>query len=228
MALRRDKSGASSACWASSARRGLARMLNGPLSRSIWPQARRRSGCCRLSEKSLYGRLSDTITFAFDSLLRSSAASRLLSSATFTFSSPRGGWMNSTTDEHLIGEDVPPGSANAVPPGVLKRAITASAIGNATEWFDYGMYAYGVTYISAALFPGEAEEATLFALATFAISFLVRPLGGLFWGPLGDRLGRKSVLAITILLMSGATFCVGLVPSYDAVGLWAPALLILL
>jgi MHS family proline/betaine transporter-like MFS transporter len=136
--------------------------------------------------------------------------------------------MNSTTDEHLIGEDVPPGSANAVPPGVLKRAITASAIGNATEWFDYGMYAYGVTYISAALFPGEAEEATLFALATFAISFLVRPLGGLFWGPLGDRLGRKSVLAITILLMTGATFCVGLVPSYNAVGLWAPALLILL
>ncbi|MGB7356819.1 MAG: MFS transporter, partial [Mycobacterium sp.] len=64
------------------------------------------------------------------------------------------------------------------PPEVLKRAIAASAIGNATEWFDYGLYAYGVTYISAAIFPGDAETATLFALMTFAVSFLVRPLGG--------------------------------------------------
>jgi len=110
----------------------------------------------------------------------------------------------------------------------LRKAIAASAIGNATEWFDYGIYAYGVTYISAALFPGDVEEAVLFALATFAISFLIRPLGGLFWGPLGDRLGRKSVLALTILLMAGATFCVGLIPSYAAIGLWAPALLVLL
>jgi MFS transporter, MHS family, proline/betaine transporter len=114
------------------------------------------------------------------------------------------------------------------PPGLLRRAIAASAIGNATEWFDYGIYAYGVTYISAALFPGDTEDATLFALATFAISFLVRPLGGLFWGPLGDRLGRKAVLALTILMMAGATLCVGLIPSYDSIGLWAPALLIVL
>jgi len=114
------------------------------------------------------------------------------------------------------------------PPGVLKKAIAASAIGNATEWFDYGIYAYGVTYISAAIFPGDTENATLLALMTFAVSFLVRPLGGLIWGPLGDRLGRKYVLAITILLMSGATLCVGLVPTYDSIGLWAPALLVLL
>ncbi len=114
------------------------------------------------------------------------------------------------------------------PPDVLRKAIAASAVGNATEWFDYGIYAYGVTYISAALFPGEAAEATLFALATFAISFLVRPLGGFFWGPLGDRLGRRSVLAITIVLMAGATFCVGLIPSYHAIGLWATGILVVL
>ncbi|GLI98992.1 MFS transporter [Sphingobium sp. BS19] len=101
-------------------------------------------------------------------------------------------------------------------------------MGNATEWFDYGIYAYGVTYISAALFPGDTEEAVLFALATFAISFLVRPLGGLFWGPLGDRMGRKSVLALTILMMSAATVCVGLIPDYATIGFWAPTLLILL
>lgn len=117
---------------------------------------------------------------------------------------------------------------NEVQPGVLKRAIAASAIGNATEWFDYGIYAYGVTYISKALFPGDVEQATLYALATFAISFLVRPLGGVFWGPLGDRFGRKTVLALTILMMAGSTFCVGLVPSYAAIGLWAPILLVIL
>ena len=110
----------------------------------------------------------------------------------------------------------------------LRRAIGASALGNATEWFDYGIYAYGVTYISAALFPGDTEDAILFALATFAISFLIRPLGGLFWGPLGDRIGRKSVLALTILLMSGATVCVGLIPSYASIGFWAPVALIVL
>ena len=110
----------------------------------------------------------------------------------------------------------------------LKRAVGASALGNAVEWFDYGIYAYGLTFISAALFPGETEEAVLFALATFAISFLVRPLGGLFWGPLGDRIGRKSVLAMTILMMAGATFAVGLIPDYSTIGVWAPTLLIAL
>ncbi|MBU1825924.1 MAG: MFS transporter [Alphaproteobacteria bacterium] len=113
-------------------------------------------------------------------------------------------------------------------PSPLNRAVGASALGNAVEWFDYGIYAYGVTYISAALFPGDTEEAVLFALATFAISFLVRPLGGLFWGPLGDRIGRKSVLAMTILLMAAATFAVGLIPSYDSIGFWAPTILIVL
>jgi len=119
-------------------------------------------------------------------------------------------------------------SGQSVDQVTLHRAIVASAIGNATEWFDYGIYAYGVTYISGALFPGDTGEAVLFALATFAISFLVRPLGGIFWGSLGDRLGRKSVLAMTILLMSGATLCVGLIPSYDSIGFWAPLLVILL
>lgn len=134
------------------------------------------------------------------------------------------------TEHHAtpIGAEVPMGHPEATPAPVLRRAIAASALGNATEWFDYGIYAYGVVYISSALFPGEAAEATLFALATFAISFLVRPLGGLFWGPLGDRYGRKTILAMTILLMSAATVAVGLIPSYETIGLWAPALLVAL
>jgi MHS family proline/betaine transporter-like MFS transporter len=111
----------------------------------------------------------------------------------------------------------------------LRRAVAASAIGNATEWFDYGVYAYAAVYIGKAFFPSDNPTAsTLGSLLVFAVSFLIRPLGGLVWGPLGDRLGRQRVLATTILLMAGATFCVGLVPSYASIGIAAPILLILL
>ncbi|MEX3936916.1 MFS transporter [Paraburkholderia phymatum] len=128
----------------------------------------------------------------------------------------------SVDDEALHGE------SRVISSHQLTRAITAAALGNATEWFDYGIYAYGLAYISAALFPGNAASATLFALGTFAVSFLIRPLGGLFWGPLGDRLGRKRVLALTVLLMSGATLLVGVLPTYASVGWLAPAALIAL
>jgi MHS family proline/betaine transporter-like MFS transporter len=136
--------------------------------------------------------------------------------------------MSGDDEGDLLGADIPIGHPEATPPHVLRRAIAASALGNMTEWFDYGIYAYGVVYLSAALFPGETAEATLFALATFAISFLVRPIGGLFWGPLGDRYGRKTILASTIIMMSAATVGVGLIPSYESIGFWAPALLVLL
>jgi len=114
------------------------------------------------------------------------------------------------------------------PHSLPRVAIAAAALGNATEWFDYGIYAYGLAYISAALFPGNTASATLFALGTFAISFLIRPLGGLFWGPLGDRLGRKRVLALTVLTMSGATLLVGVLPTFATAGWLAPAALIVL
>jgi MFS transporter, MHS family, proline/betaine transporter len=111
----------------------------------------------------------------------------------------------------------------------LRRAIAASAIGNATEWFDYGVYAYAAVYIGKAFFPSDDPTAsTLGSLLVFAVSFLIRPLGGLVWGPLGDRLGRQKVLATTILLMASATLCVGLLPGYATLGIAAPILLIVL
>jgi MFS transporter, MHS family, proline/betaine transporter len=111
----------------------------------------------------------------------------------------------------------------------LRRAIAASAMGNAVEWFDYGVYAYVAVYIGRAFFPSDDPTvSTLSSLAVFAISFVIRPLGGLVWGPLGDRLGRRSILAVTIILMSAATFAVGLLPSYATIGIWAPIGLIIL
>lgn len=114
-----------------------------------------------------------------------------------------------------------------VSPSVLRRAIGASAIGNAVEWFDYGVYAYMTVHIAAALFP-EGDDAVFFTLVGFAVSFLIRPVGAMVWGPLGDKIGRKRVLATTILLMAGATLAVGLIPSYETIGIAAPVLLYLM
>lgn len=126
----------------------------------------------------------------------------------------------------------PAGREGTAPPeadrSTLRRAIGASAIGNAVEWFDYGVFAYGAVIISQVLFPEEATGALIFTLLAFAVSFIMRPIGGMVWGPLGDKIGRKKVLAATIMLMAAATFCIGLIPSYAAIGIAAPVLLYLL
>ncbi|WP_243770060.1 MFS transporter [Amycolatopsis acidicola] len=114
----------------------------------------------------------------------------------------------------------------------VKRAVIASAMGNATEWYDYGVFTSGAiaTAIGTVFFPGEGN-AVLKSLALVAIGFVVRPFGGAFFGPLGDKLGRQRVLAITILLMSGCTFLVGCLPTYAggySIGIGAPILVLLL
>jgi MFS transporter, MHS family, proline/betaine transporter len=121
---------------------------------------------------------------------------------------------------------MPPTGTAEADPALVRRAIAASAIGNATEWFDYGVYAYVATQIGDAFFPGEYS--TLASMLVFAVSFVLRPLGGIFWGALGDRIGRRAVLAMTILLMSAATFLVGVLPTAASVGLLAPILLLVL
>ncbi|MGV9825702.1 MFS transporter [Gordonia sp. NPDC003429] len=109
---------------------------------------------------------------------------------------------------------------------LLRKAIAASAIGNATEWYDYGVYAATATYLTNAFFPGELGS--LGTMLGFAISFILRPVGGFIWGPIGDRIGRRSVLALTIVLIAGATALIGVLPTHAVAGAWAPVLLILL
>lgn len=122
--------------------------------------------------------------------------------------------------------DRPTDATATRPDPTLRRAILASAIGNATEWYDYGVYALVATYLTGAFFPGSLGN--LGTMLGFAVSFVLRPLGGLVWGPIGDRFGRKSVLTATILLIAVATTAIGVLPSYATAGWWAPALLIAL
>lgn len=110
----------------------------------------------------------------------------------------------------------------------MRRAVAAATIGNITEWFDFGVYAYLVTTISSVFFTGLSPSmGQIAAFGTFAASFLVRPLGGLFFGPLGDKIGRTKVLALTVLLMAAATFLLGVIPSYGSIGVAAPILVLL-
>lgn len=113
--------------------------------------------------------------------------------------------------------------------GTVRRAVAASSIGNAVEWFDYGVFTSGAitTTIGSQFFPG-GHDAVLKSLALVAVGFLVRPFGGMFFGPLGDKLGRQRVLAATIFLMSSCTFLVGVLPTYATIGIWAPILLLAL
>ncbi|WP_058044292.1 MFS transporter [Streptomyces roseifaciens] len=109
----------------------------------------------------------------------------------------------------------------------VRRAVKAAALGNAMEWFDFGIYSYLAVTLGNVFFPsGDDTVRLLSSLATFAVAFLVRPLGGMFFGPLGDRIGRKRVLALTMVLMASGTFAIGLIPSYAAIGFWSPVLLI--
>ncbi|WP_037378928.1 glycine betaine/L-proline transporter ProP [Serratia sp. M24T3] len=109
----------------------------------------------------------------------------------------------------------------------LKKAITAAALGNAMEWFDFGVYGFVAVALGQVFFPGADPGLQMIAaLATFSVPFLVRPLGGVFFGRLGDKFGRQKVLSITIIIMSISTVSIGLIPSYASIGIWAPVLLL--
>lgn len=110
-----------------------------------------------------------------------------------------------------------------------RKVIAASFIGNFVEWFDYAAYGYLAVTIAAVFFPSDDPQAgLLMTFGVFALSFLVRPVGGFIWGHLGDKIGRREALSWSILLMTGATFCIALLPGYASIGFGAPLLLLAL
>lgn len=107
-----------------------------------------------------------------------------------------------------------------------KRALVAACIGNFIEYFDFVIYGYFAPVIGALFFPADDPASSLLlTFAVFAISYASRPLGGVLFGHLGDRYGRKTPLAIAIILIAGATTLIGLMPTYSAIGVAAPILL---
>ncbi|HTJ35361.1 MAG TPA: MFS transporter [Dactylosporangium sp.] len=118
-------------------------------------------------------------------------------------------------------------SHNAAAP---KRVVLAALVGTSLEWYDFFLYGSAAALVFGKLFfPSFASvTATLLAFATYAVGFVARPLGGIVFGHFGDRVGRKGVLVVTLVLMGGATFAIGLLPTYATWGAAAPMLLVAL
>ncbi|MFF1924545.1 MFS transporter [Streptomyces sp. NPDC058221] len=109
-----------------------------------------------------------------------------------------------------------------------RKVLVAAGVGHFIEWYDVGVYGLLATFLASNFFvSGNPTAALLSTFAVSAIGFVLRPLGGLFFGPLGDRIGRQRTLAIVVLLTSGSTFAMGVLPTYDSVGILAPVLLVL-
>lgn len=113
--------------------------------------------------------------------------------------------------------------------GTVRRVVTASVIGATIEWYDFFLYGVVAGLVFNKLyFPSDsAYIGTLLAYATFAVGFVARPLGGVIFGHFGDKVGRKSMLVLTLMIMGVATFAIGLIPTYDTIGVWAPILLLI-
>jgi len=108
-----------------------------------------------------------------------------------------------------------------------RRAFIGATSGHLIEWYDYGVYGFLALYIGKAFFVSDDPTSSLLAsFAAFALSFFIRPLGGLFFGPLADRIGRRRTLITVLVLMAGSTFLLGLLPTYASIGAWAPFLLL--
>ena len=115
----------------------------------------------------------------------------------------------------------------AISPGTI---AFASAIGTTIEWYDFFLYGVDTPLVLNKLFfPNfDPVAGTLLAYTTFFVGFISRPIGGIIFGHYGDRVGRKTVLILTLVIMGLATFLIGLLPTYATVGIWAPILLLLL
>ncbi|MET4579688.1 MFS transporter [Ottowia thiooxydans] len=110
-----------------------------------------------------------------------------------------------------------------------KRVLYSAALGQFVEWYDFVVYAYSATVIAKLFFPtADPSTALLSAFAVYGVGFVMRPLGGFIFGSLGDRYGRRAVLAGIILGMGASTVLMGLLPTYAQIGIWAPILLVVL
>lgn len=117
--------------------------------------------------------------------------------------------------------------AAQVGPGAARKAVIAGTIGNFIEWYDFSVYGFFAAIIGSQFFPSDDPVASLLAsFAVFAVSFFMRPVGAFVFGHYGDRIGRRSTLAVAVILMGVATCMIGLLPTYAQIGVAAPILLV--
>jgi MFS family permease len=112
----------------------------------------------------------------------------------------------------------------------VRRVALASMVGTSIEWYDFFIFGTASALVfGRRFFPMFSELAgTLAAFASFAVGFVARPVGGLLFGHIGDRIGRKTTLVVTLTMMGLATFATGLMPPYAVIGVWAPILMVVL
>ncbi len=113
---------------------------------------------------------------------------------------------------------------------LMRRVVFAALVGATVEWYDFFLYGVvaGIVFNKLYFPAGDPAIATLLAYSTFAVGFVTRPLGGMIFGHFGDRIGRKTMLVLTLMIMGWATFLIALVPTYAQIGVWAPLLLLAL
>ena len=110
-----------------------------------------------------------------------------------------------------------------------RRVLLGGSVGQFIEFYDFALYGISAVVLSQIFFPGDNQATALLALfATYGVAFFIRPVGGLFFGALGDRIGRRNVLVATLLTIGAATTAIGLLPGYDSIGILATVLLVLL
>src|SRR5438552_3601014 len=131
------------------------------------------------------------------------------------------------TTQTMVSEATSPAE---VTPSMLRRVAAATAIGTAVEWYDFFIYGTAAALVFNKLFFPQFEPlaGTLVALATYAVGFFARPLGGIVFGHIGDKVGRKGALVATLLIVGIGTFAVGLMPTYEQIGIWAPIGLVII
>ena len=129
--------------------------------------------------------------------------------------------------EPLLSRRLKVSHINVVDRPKLKAALGGTIVGNTMEWYDVGVFGYLITTMGPVFLP-EADRSVqnLFLLGTFGATFIARPMGGVYFGWLGDKIGRQKVLAMTLIIMAAATLVVGLLPGYSQLGIWAAVLLV--
>jgi len=135
----------------------------------------------------------------------------------------------SSTERRRPARRLRESDVTVVDKSMMRRAVSGMVVGNTMEWYDVGVYGYLAVTMGKVFLPtAEPAVQILFSLGVFAATYIARPLGGIVFGRLGDRIGRQKVLATTLILMASSTFLIGALPAYATIGVFGPILLVVL